>query len=307
MIRVAHVSDLHVLSRTGRRWRQIVFNKRITGYANLMLHRGRVHRRAHLEKVLAAAAAAAEVLVVTGDITNLALEHEYQEAAALLGMAAARTEVSVVPGNHDIYLPSLASEGRFAHHFHPFLGSDLPELACDVPAGRFPTVRLRQGVAIIGLSSGVPRPPFVSAGRLGGAQLRALQAVLAHPEVRRRCPVVLVHHPPADGQPCLLRLRDGLVDLPALQRVLQPVERGVLLFGHIHLRTRGELRTRAGRLDVLSVSGAALDHPDPAVRAGFNLYTFEDDGRLSAVQAQVLDPRGEELQVVPFSGSAEAT
>ncbi|HVP62915.1 MAG TPA: metallophosphoesterase [Myxococcaceae bacterium] len=306
MIRVAHVSDLHVLSRTGTRWRQIIFNKRITGYANLLLHRGRVHRRDYLLQVLAGAAAAADQLVVTGDITNLALEHEYQDAAALLAEAARKTEVTAIPGNHDIYLPSLAHEKRFAHHFHPFLGTDLPELAVEVPAGRFPTVKLRQGLAIIGLSSGVPRPPFVSAGRLGATQLRALQTVLAHPEVRRRCAVVLVHHPPVDGRPRWLRLRDGLVDLPALQRVLAPLGRGVLLFGHLHLRLRRELRTQSGRLEVIGASGAALDHPDPAVRAGFNLYRFEDDGTLVSIEAHVLDPEGGGMQIMPISENGES-
>jgi 3',5'-cyclic AMP phosphodiesterase CpdA len=305
LIRVAHVSDLHVLSRTGARWRQIVFNKRITGYANLLLHRGRVHRRAFLEKVLAAATDAADELVVTGDVTNLALEHEYQQATDLLDVAARNAEVTVVPGNHDLYLPSLAREGRFAHHFRRFLRSDLPALASDVPAGRFPTVRLREGVAIIGLSSAIPRPPFISAGRLGTAQLRALEAVLAHPEVQRRSPVILVHHPPVDRRPSVLRLRDGLVDAPALQEVLSPLSRGTLLFGHLHVRVRDELVTRSGRLDVIGASGAALDHPDPSVRAGFNLYHFENDGRLVSIEAHVLDPAGEGMLTVPISGAGD--
>lgn len=305
MIRVAHVSDLHVLSRTGARWRQIVFNKRITGYANLLLHRGRVFRPQYLAAVLSAAAAQADHLVVTGDITNLALEHEYQEASALLEEAARQTEVTVVPGNHDIYLPSVARERRFSHHFHPFLHSDLPELACAVPAGRFPVVKLRQGLAIIGLSSGVPRPPFVSAGRLGGGQLRALEAVLAHPEVRRRTPVVLVHHPPVDGRPRVLQLRDGLVDAAALRSELKDRDHGVLLFGHLHRRVRCRLRTQAGALEVIGASGAALDHPDPSVRAGFNLYRFEDDGRLSSVEAQVIDPKGGGWQIIPVPEARE--
>lgn len=305
MIRVAHVSDLHVLSRTGAGWRQIVFNKRITGYANLLLHRGRVHRRAFLEKVLAAAADAADELVVTGDVTNLALEHEYQQATDLLDVAARNAEVTVVPGNHDLYLPSLAREGRFAHHFRRFLRSDLPALASDVPAGRFPTVRLREGLAIIGLSSAIPRPPFISAGRLGTAQLRALEVVLAHPEVQRRSPVILVHHPPVDRRPTVLRLRDGLVDAPALQEVLSALSRGTLLFGHLHVRVRDELVTRSGRLDVIGASGAALDHPDPSVRAGFNLYHFEDDGRLASIEAHVLDPAGEATQTVPISDAGD--
>jgi hypothetical protein len=56
VIRIAHVSDPHVLSRTAAEWRSIVFNKRVTGYANLLLRRGRVHRREYLLSVFAEAA-----------------------------------------------------------------------------------------------------------------------------------------------------------------------------------------------------------------------------------------------------------
>ena len=92
MIRIAHISDLHVLSSTGAHWRDIFFNKRLTGYANLILRRGHVHCREYLLAVLSAAVARADHLVVTGDITNLSLEHEYEGARELLDEAAQRTK-----------------------------------------------------------------------------------------------------------------------------------------------------------------------------------------------------------------------
>ena len=304
MVRIAHISDLHVLSGTGAHWRDIIFNKRLTGYANLILRRGRVHRREYLLAVLSAAVARADHLVVTGDITNLSLEHEYEEARALLGEAAKRTEVTVVPGNHDIYLPSTHRRRRFPHHFDQFLQSDLPQLAQDLPAGRFPCVKLRGHVAIIALSSGVPRPPFIAAGYVGHAQLEAFEAVLAHPEVQQRTPIVLIHHPPVDTRLRITRLRDGLVDAAALRRSLARLPRGLVLFGHLHVRVRCELPTPPGKLDVIGASGAALDHPDRSVRAGFNLYEFDDDG-LAAVEAHVVDPqtRGFEATTIdPVAG-----
>ncbi len=300
MIRIAHVSDLHVLSGTGAQWRHIIFNKRLTGYANLILRRGRVHRREYLLAVLSAAVARADHLVVTGDITNLSLEHEYEEARALLDEAAQRTEVTVVPGNHDIYLPSTHRRRRFPHHFDQFLQSDLPELARDLPAGRFPCVKLRGGMAIIALSSGVPRPPFIAAGYVGHAQLEAFEAVLAHPEVRRRTPIVLIHHPPVDTRLRITQLHDGLVDAAALRRSLARLSRGLVLFGHLHVRVRCELPTPSGKLEVIGASGAALDHPDRSVRAGFNLYEFDDDS-LASVEAHVVDPQTGGLQATTIN------
>lgn len=284
------MSDSHVLSRTAAEWRSIVFNKRVTGYANLLLRRGRVHRREYLLAVFAAAAEQSDHLVVTGDVTNLSLEHEYEEAGALLADVARRTEVTVVPGNHDTYLPATHEGRRFPHHFGRFVETDLPEFTRDLPAGPFPCVKLRGPVAFIALSSAVPRPPFVAGGYVGRQQLEALAHLLAHPAVQQRTPVVLIHHPPVDARPRLVQLRDGLVDAAAVRAVLAPLARGMVLFGHLHIRRRCTLSTPAGTIDVIGASGAALDHRDAAVRAGFNLYVVDDSGSLVSVEAHVLDP-----------------
>lgn len=106
--------------------------------------------------------------------------------------------MTVVPGNHDAWLPSVHAERRFLHHFGAFLKSDLPGLACELTAGPFPSVKLRGPVAVIALSSAVPRPPFIASGRVGTTPLAALQQIVTHPEVSRRTPVVLVHHPPVE-------------------------------------------------------------------------------------------------------------
>ncbi len=306
MTRIAHVSDLHVLSRTSEHWRRIVFNKRVTGYANLALRRGRVHRREYLLRVLAAAAGQSDHLVVTGDITNLSLEHEYEEAGGLLATVARRTEVTVVPGNHDIYLPSVHDRRRFTHHFSAFMGSDLPELARDLPAGRFPFVKLRGAAALIGVSSAVPRPPFIAAGYLGHPQIEALERVLAHPAVRERMPIVLIHHPPVDTRPRLVQLRDGLVDAAALRAVLAKLPRAVVLFGHLHVRRRWTVHTTHGTLDLIGASGAALDHQDASVRAGFNLYVLDDGGSLVSVEGWVVDPVGRGFERLRMDESSVA-
>lgn len=296
VFRIAHVSDLHVLSASGVEWRRMLFNKRITGHANLILRRGRVHRRDYLRAVMAAAAAQADHVVVTGDITNLALESEYEAARALLDDMARAVEVTVVPGNHDIYLPSIHRERRFQHHFEPFVRSDLPQFACDLPAGPFPFVKLRGPAAIIGLSSAVPRPPFISAGYLGHEQLTALAQLLAHPEVARRMPVLLIHHPPVDARWAVVRLRDGLVDAAALRRTLGGLTRGLVLFGHTHVRVHCRLPTAVGALDVISASGGALDHPDDAVRAGYNEYRLDSDGHIAGVTSHIMHRSGQGLR-----------
>ena len=303
MLRIAHVSDLHVISPGRVEWRKILFNKRITGYANVLLHRGRVYRAGFLSAVLEAAAASADQVVITGDITNLALESEYREARRLIDGVARRAEVTVVPGNHDIYLPSILRERRFPSHFATFLASDLPEYAVELSTGPYPCVKFRGPAAIIALSSAVARPPFVASGTAGEAQLAALRKVLAHPEVARRTPVILIHHPPVDRRIRLARLRDGLVDAASLRRSLEPLARGLVLFGHLHRRARCALPTASGVLDVVCASGAALDHHDPMIGAGFNLYEMDDAGAIATVEARVLDPSDGTLRPTPIAAT----
>lgn len=281
----------------------MLFNKRLTGYANLALRRKRVYRFDYLRATLAAAAAAADHVVVTGDITNLSLESEYEEARLLLDEVAAKVEVTVVPGNHDTYIRKTHHRRRFPFHFDGFLKSDLPEFAVELPAGRFPCVKLRGPVAIIALSSAVPRPPFVAAGLVGAPQLEALARLLEHPEVARRTPVVLLHHPPVDDRPRRKRMRDGLTDAAALRVALAPLARGLVLFGHLHVRTRRTLVTPSGSLDVISSSGGALDHGDPMIRSGFNLYEIDDDGRIATIEAHVLDDTGASTRRVALGGA----
>jgi 3',5'-cyclic AMP phosphodiesterase CpdA len=304
-VRIAHVSDLHVLAPAGVELRRVLFNKRVSGYVNLLSKRGRVFRPEHLHAVLADAAARAEHLVVTGDITNLSLESEYAEACRLLGELPGTTEVTVIPGNHDIYLPAILTERRFPHHFAGFCSSDLPELALDLPAGRFPSVKLRGPAAIIGLSSAVPRPPFVSAGYLGHDQIAALRRILEHPEVSRRTPVLLVHHSPFDSRFRLEQLRGGLVDAGEFRDALQPLARGLVLYGHLHVCRHDRLTTARGWLDAVCATGAALEHSDDRVRAGYNLYEIDDEGRITSIEARVLDPGGGFRRMPLFAGGGD--
>jgi 3',5'-cyclic AMP phosphodiesterase CpdA len=289
MLRIAHVSDLHLLSPDGVKW-QSLLNKRLTGYLNLRWNRHRKFRRDYLESVLAAAARDADHVVVTGDVSNLSLEGEFAEGQRLIEAMARTVEVTVIPGNHDAYLPKVISEKSFSHHFDQFVRSDLPSLAIDLPAGRFPCVKLRGPVAIIAMSSAVARPPFVSSGHLGHAQLNALKQILAHAEVIRRTPVILIHHEPYDLHFRIEQLRSGLVDAEAFRGTLRDVPRGLVLFGHLHIRGRSRLQTHTGAIEAVCAGAAGLDSADDRIQAGFNLYTLLDNGEISSIEAWVMDP-----------------
>src|SRR5262245_30853938 len=158
-MRIAHLSDLHLLSLEGAVPFRLL-NKRLTGYANLRFRRKSVHKR------FAAEATAREIrrlepdhVVITGDVSNLALEVGFSLVRSFLGdtLGLPPDRVSLVPGNHDAYTMGSHRTQRFGRFFAPFISSDLGEI---VPSSPFPYVRLRGHVAFVGLSTAVPRPPF---------------------------------------------------------------------------------------------------------------------------------------------------
>lgn len=294
-MRIAHLSDLHLLSLEGAVPFRL-FNKRITGYLNLRFKRRSVH------KPLPVMAAAAEIrrlgidhVVITGDVSNLALEREFALVRRFLDqdLGLPPERVSLVPGNHDTYTRGSHRTSRFARYFAPYLRSDI-----DVGAP-YPFVHLRGPVAFIGLSTAQPRPPLVASGALGAAQLLALERLLAHPEVQRRTAVVLQHHPWHNPSTWAKTQLEGLTDAAAEARVLQLLPRGLLLHGHLHRRIHRELPTARGHIDEVGATSASLLHESDAKMAGFNVYEIGDDGAIRGITSRRFVPGEETFREVP--------
>ncbi|MCS6901855.1 MAG: metallophosphoesterase, partial [Myxococcales bacterium] len=102
---LAHLSDLHLYGDEPVPLARLV-SKRATGYLNLRYRRGSIHKK------WAVQALARELrrlgvdhVAVTGDLSNLALEDEFAAVVRLLreDLALPPSEVSIVPGNHDLY------------------------------------------------------------------------------------------------------------------------------------------------------------------------------------------------------------
>ncbi len=292
-MRLAHFSDLHILSLVGVGPRRFL-NKRLSGYLNLRLKRKHVHHPSYVAAIAREVKrVAVDHVAITGDLTNLALEAEFQAVRELLEreLGLAPSDVSVVPGNHDLYTRGSLRGRRFVEYLAPYVESDLP-MASPLGLGVFPFVRLRGPLAIIGLSSAVPRLPFVAAGKLGASQLGALSRILAHEDVSKRTPVILLHHPVHLPRSPLKAMLEGLHDARDLAERLAGVEHGLVLHGHLHRRLRQELATTRGAMHAVGATSASLHHHDGSKMAGFNVYDFDDAGRLRGTEAHVLGDAG---------------
>lgn len=292
-MRIAHISDLHVLALAGVPGHRFL-NKRLTGYANLRFKRNHVHRSAYVASIAEEIARSKiDHVVVTGDLTNLALESEFEAARDLLekGLGLTPNDVSVVPGNHDLYTAGALKSRRFTQFFAEYIQSDLPDLAAKTRLGPFPFVRLRGPCAIIGLTTAVPRPPFVASGTIGKAQLDAFAKILSHAEVRKRTPVVLLHHPLHNPPSKMKTLLEGLTDADELAAHLKTkvAADGLVLHGHLHRRQSKVLSPDRKGIHVVGATSASLHHENRDRMAGFNVYEIAEDGKVGLVDARVFD------------------
>lgn len=284
-MRFAHISDLHALDLSGvSPWSFL--NKRLLGYVNLLRKRRKAHPLGLLDALCADLnAVAPDHVVVTGDLTNLSLPSEFRRARRSLdGLRLGAAEVTVIPGNHDVYVREAAKRHHFEHEIGPYaLGDGVP--LDSLPS--FPFVRVRSDVAIIAASSARPSPPPLADGRLGSAQLAAIEsALVAH---RGRFRVLLVHHPLLPQHMDVLR---ALRDRSELAEILRRVGAELVLHGHEHRDLRADLPGPDGPVPIIGVGSSTYDDPRLDRRARYNLYTVarEDRGFRLLIEQRVHDP-----------------
>lgn len=252
----AHISDPHLSTLDGVRRRELL-NKRLLGYLSWRSHR----REEHRTEVLAALVHDLKLCqpqhtVITGDLTHLGLPGEFLEVARWLSDLGPPEQVTIIPGNHDTYIRTPWEE-TFAHWL-PYLVSDAQKQAGNLSDGFFPTLRVREQIAFIGLSSARPSAPFLAVGSLGRAQLQTLSRILAETRERGLFRVLLIHHPPLAET---LGWRKRLTDSRALRTTLERQGVELVLHGHAHRATRGWLETSTNCAPIIGVpSASAIGH-----------------------------------------------
>ena len=280
-LRIAHLSDIHVgAPLAARPW--LYANKRLTGLLNLHLRRRNAFSRETLDATLAdCRARRVDHIVVTGDLTNVSLAAEFDAARDVFARNGwSPDDVTVVPGNHDVYLASSQRNRDVERHFASFMtdceravaaltrggGPGVTKDDCGV----FPFVRMPKGRAVIvGLNSAVPMPPFVARGHISAGQLAAAERILADlaavvaPTVPR---IVLVHHHPLPR----LGAKEAshrLENARELARLCRRMHVDVVLHGHTHRPFQGLLG--AGAPNTFVVEAGSTTYAD---QARYNIY-----------------------------------
>ena len=268
---LAHISDLHIGPLPRPSLVQLA-GKRVTGFLSWRLRRAKIHQRAILEHLAHdLAMQRPDHVAVTGDLVNIALPDEFRQARDLLAQIGGPERVTVIPGNHDAYVPlpwpqSLGLWEAYMTGQHSDADGDRsarpPRDLRD-----FPFLRRIGDVALIGLSTALPTVPFSAAGELGTAQLQALDRMLEGLGCEGLFRVVLIHHPPFAGG---AYRRKSLRDAADFARVIASRGAELVLHGHMHISSLGRLPGPTGAVPVIGVPSASAvavgkaNHKDPS-------------------------------------------
>ena len=147
MFRLAHLSDPHLGPMPDASFRDLV-SKRVIGYVNWHRSRARSMTASWLDLLLDdLKAKSPDHVTVTGDLVNIALDMEISAARHWLDDLGRPDDLTVVPGNHDAYVPGALR--RAVHAWGPYMTGDLP-----LQEG-FPFIR-RRGEVAAQVTSAVP-------------------------------------------------------------------------------------------------------------------------------------------------------
>lgn len=277
---LAHISDLHGTPVAPGCVRPLL-GKRMLGWLSWRARRSSIHRTEVLDALVDdLAVTRPDQIVITGDLTNVSLEEEFVVAREWLRKIGDPGRVTAVPGNHDAYVrvPRARSWALWSEYLvSDGAGRELLARGPESEPGEigFPSVRIREPVAIVGVSSAVPTPPFFACGEVGASQLERLEGALAELALMRLFRIVLIHHPP---DPRATSPRRALRDADALCGVLRRAGAELVLHGHLHRTSVTSLEGPHGPIPVVCASSASDAGRRLHKRARYHLFDIEELG-----------------------------
>ncbi len=279
-IRLAWLSDVHlpVAGVPPRYWNL----KRLLGWLNWQRKRRFIHTRETLDLVVSDLKdQKPDHVLVSGDLINLGLPAEYATAADWLRSLGPPDQVSIVPGNHDLYVNDAALREGLPL-WQPYMTGD-PGSA--TAGSAFPFLRRLGPVALIGVSSAIPAPVGFAIGSVDSHQRDRLEALLVSTRAEGLIRLVMIHHPPLPG---LALPRRALLDAEAFAGLLARAGAELVIHGHNHTET---CVTHAGIpvIGAASASAARAYGKEPAARYHLISLTREGSNALIEVETRGLD------------------
>ena len=275
--RFVQLSDLH-LSNIGIPNPLRLMNKRFFGYLSWLKKRKRAHQQWVLESALKSIKhLGVDHYAITGDFTHIGLKHEFSQVASWLSKVGDPKDVTIIPGNHDLYVNEqwdrsfalwekyMTGDSRFHHSSNPNEEDALEQLN-----DLYPVVRIRKHIAFIGISSIFDAPYFRATGKVSQKQLDRLENVLKNPGLNSYCKVLLIHHPITLTNTAK---RKSLLNYKMLSDIIQEHPVQLILHGHGHSTYTELLNCNHNtQTPIIGLSSSSSTSQNTKYKAGFMLF-----------------------------------
>lgn len=250
---MVHLSDVHLLGEPRPRGTLERVATALVSYARRLDPAG---RRRKLTRALAEARRLeADQVVITGDLTELGTDDQFEELAMALHDSGIPADAFVlVPGNHDVYTAADAWRRALAGPLAAFAGG-----AAEAPG----KVVERGDLVVLPVDATVFQPITRSNGLLSPDAAQAIARRLVDPLLARRSVALALHHPPVPHADRVRQWIDGLLGHGLLAELLARHGDVQVLHGHQH---RSIERTLGGSFARALGASAVVDDREDAPR-----------------------------------------
>jgi len=270
---IIHISDLHfhTYPQNFRDWK----SKRILGAANLLFRRKRQFPLQRAKRLVEQIQKMNwDHLVISGDLTQLALEKGFSRARKTLEPLLTDPErVTVIPGNHDRYVRQAAGTDLFSQYFGEFFGNKEIHVR-----------KLNSDWVIIGWDSAHPNDWLSASGTVRRSTIQATADLL------ESCPeqtkfIIVNHYPLTFPEGWNYDRFHELYNLvPVRDWILRHPQIRLYLHGHIHKNWIHHLPRDSGPELLLLNSAASSSKLHSEQKSSFHqIDLYEDNVRVSPI------------------------
>lgn len=225
-MRIAHLSDLHLLEPRGGHRRAL--ERARLFYLSALRPLSAARRLLRFQTALETAKAKGfDHLVITGDLTEDGKIEQFEEVARLLDESHIAPErVTLIPGNHDAYEGPDAWQRALAGPLSPFARTSGGKVGKVVDLGP---------LAILPVSTSVHQHWSSSWGQIDRTEFEAIDRHGADPAFSKRALLIAQHHPPHSHRFAPMQWLDGLRENARMLGLLARRVTLQVLHGHMHL------------------------------------------------------------------------
>ncbi|RHX86785.1 metallophosphoesterase family protein [Leptospira stimsonii] len=223
-MKILHLSDLHF--PTPIPFFQLK-GKMVVGYLNYTLRRRKKYPPYIWDSILKSVETLKpDAIVVSGDITNVSHEKEFQTAGKILSELP-QDKIFYIPGNHDRYTKQAVGE-------HPFFEKYFSKLSGESISHNAEYIRIKKiaGMHFVGWDSSLPLSILNAYGTIHPEVISRTQEILREKKIEDY--ILVCHHPIWNPKERQETVHHRLLNREEIARLLQKQPPLAFLHGHVH-------------------------------------------------------------------------